>query len=627
MGVESMKVVKLLLSLFVALFTVSIMSADKPAVYRAVVLPEPLCTLNVPLKLGYQLGIPARDNSAFYAECFSTDALQKEITRLNERIEIGLLVSHSVNPDNGEITVILNNESSELKGITLRSGYLLQGKTYIAKVKGEKVRGERGVKLRVRHEHSREVLSEEEEKVSRWSRERELEWSITPRMSGFYRCSFMIQPRSSVKLRGFSLLPEESISIWRRESIDVLRSAGAGAFRWPVVEGMDFYNWYDGIGARSARMPVQPEKTGLTHHDFGTAEYVDFCRVVGVEPLICVPLYTPGCSDMRVKDLNAASRIAADWVAYCNADDDHPLAALREKNGLGEPLRVKHWELTAPPAGPLLSADMIASACLHTINAMKEEDSGILVGVMLQDGSIQTLEVILKKAGKRMDFVSCDAPGAYKTVEKFNQSNGCTVMLAGTILKADYGAYAARLLEGFEVGPGKAREYYINWYRSLGLANAAVSRLSGVRDGPVCLPYYAEQVLGLDYGSTRLATDIGLLSAMIGRFPAVQPLKYEMDKKDAGAPVLFPAWTEDKEVLVVFAYNPAPVARNVILDVSRLKRKFAFWIMDQLSADMKKERRGESVSVLRNQKAGAATNKIIKCPLGPASFTRILVKD
>ncbi len=622
-----MKVLQMLLSLFVALFAVCVMGADDSRVYTVTVLPEKLATLSVPLKLGYQLGIPARDNSSFYAECFSTDALQKEITRLNERVEIGLLVAHSVNPDNKEITVVLNNESSEAKGITLRTGYLLQGRSYTARVKGEKVWGDRGVKLRVQHEHSREVLSEEEDRVSRWSRERELQWSITPRRSGFYRCTFMIHPYSSVKLRNFSLLPDDSMSIWRRESIDVLRSAGAGVFRWPVVEGMDFYNWYDGIGVRANRMAVQPERTGLTHHDFGTAEYVNFCRVVGVEPLICMPLYTPGCSDMRVKDLNAASRIAADWVAYCNADNDHPLAALRKKNGLGKPLRVKHWELSAPPAGALISAEMIVSACLFTINAMKEEDSDILVGVTLQGESLPTLELLLEKAGKRLDFVSCDAGEANQTVKNFNGTNNTAIMLAGTKLRADYGDYATRLLEGFALESGKAREYYINWYRSLGLANAAVSRLSRVQDGPVCLPYDAEQVLGLDHGSTRLSTDLGLLSAMIGRFPAVYPLAHEQDKKDDGAPVVYSAWSEGSEVLVVFVYNPGLVGHTLVLDLNQLKKKFTFWIMDQLSADLNKELKGESVPVLRNQRAGGVTEKIIECSLGPASFSRILVKE
>ncbi len=372
---------------------------------------------------------------------------------------------------------------------------------------------------------------------------------------------------------------------------------------------------------------LQVDSIPVEEMDFGTAEYVDFCRVVGVEPVICVPLYTPGCSDPRVKDLNSAAQIAADWVAYCNADDDHPLAALREKNGLGEPLRVKHWELTAPAAGPLLPADMIASACLHTINAMKEEDPEILVGVTLKGGSLPALAILLRKAFMRMDFVSCEAPGASEAVKQFNQSSGAAVMFAGTMLKSDYGAYAAKLLDA-PGAVGKSREYYINWYRSLGLANAAAQRLIRCQDGPVCLPYYAEQVLGLDYGSTRLSTDIGLLSAMIGRFPAVEPLKYKLAGADgADLPVLYPAWTEGGSVLVVFVYNPKPVVQNVTLDLSKLERDFAFWIMDQLSGDMQAEQRGPSVPVLRKQRAGAATDQVLECPLGASSFTRILVKE
>ena len=628
-----MKTVKIFVTFF-ALSAVFIMAAEEPAAYKATVLPEPLCSLKVPLKLGYQLGIPARDNSAFYAECFSSDALQQEIARLNQRVEIGLLVSHKMNSANGELSVTLNNQSGELKGVSLRSGHLLRGRTYIARVKGERLRGERGVTLRVQGEHGDNVLYENAENISRWGKESDLEWSFTPQASGFYRCSFLIEADSEIKLRAFSLLPEDSVSIWRRESIDVLRSAGVGALRWPVVEGMDFYNWYDGIGIRSTRTPVQPERTGLKHHDFGTAEYVDFCRSVGVEPLICVPLYTPGCSDRRVKDLSSATRIAADWVAYCNADDDHPLASLRKKNGLGDPLRVRHWEITAPPAGALLSADMIASACLQTVNAMKEEDSDIIVGITLQDASLQTLNVLLQKVGKRMDFVACGATGAHERIKKFNQVNGCDIMLAGTDLKADYGDYASGLLGSFKKESVKEFDYYINWYRSLGLANAAVGRLSAGLDGPVCLPYYAEQVLGLEHGTTRLSTDIGLLSAMIGRFPAVQPLKYEMKIRDTGTgiqdtgrPLIYPAWTEGGDVLVVFVYNPKPVEQMLVLDVSRLEKRFAFWIMDQLSAEINKEHRSESIPVLRHQKAGDATDMMLDCPLKPMSFTRILVKD
>jgi alpha-L-arabinofuranosidase len=391
---------------------------------------------------------------------------------------------------------------------------------------------------------------------------------------------------------------------------------------------MDLYNWYDGIGARVNRSPVQPEKTGLTHHDFGTAEYVDFCRTVGVEPLICIPLYTPGCSDPRIVDVTAAAQLAADWVAYCNADDPHPLAILRERNGLGDPLRVKYWELVVPEAGVLLSPAMLADSCQRTIRAMKEADTEILTGVTLKGDQIETLEALLQCAGKQLDFVTSYAPGAYERVQSYNQNNDGRVMFADTMMQGSHDLSAMKIAGELAASGKSPIEYYINWYRSLGIAGTAAGRLGSCCDGPVCLPYYAEQVLGLDHGSTTLSTDIGLISAMIGRFPAVTPLKVEISaEKDVKPLTVHAAWTEDDSVLVVFVYNPAPHQQLLQLELSFLKKPFTFWIMDQLGADLARVPSASSLSVTRSQKAGSALKQMIECEIGPAAFARILIKE
>ncbi|MDA3924900.1 MAG: hypothetical protein PF904_09410 [Kiritimatiellae bacterium] len=592
------------------------------------IMPDELCSLKVPLTLGFQLGIPARDNSSFYAECFSANALQHEIQKLNERIEIGLLVKQKIDPQSGEITVILNNTSAEQKGLTLRSGHLLKGKIYVARAFGSKIRGKRIINLRLQREGSARPPMVVEEKLSRWSKGSALEWEFIPEEDGVYLCSFLIQPDSEVSIRGFSLLPEDSLSIWRGASINVLQSTGAGFFRWPVVSGMDFYNWYDGVGDLSRRFAVQPEKTGLTHHDFGTAEYVDFCRTVGVEPLICVPLYTSGCTDTRIADLNAAAQLAADWVAYCNADDPHPLALLRKRNGLGDPLRVKHWELVVPEAGALISPLILADNCQRTIQVMKEEDADILVGATLKGIQIKTLDTLLQRAGKQLDFVTCYAPGAYERIKIYNQKNDTHIMFANTLLQGDKNLSAMRIAKELAAARGVPVEYYINWYRSLGIAGSASSRLALCYDGPVCLPYYAEQVLGLNHGLTRLSTDIGLISAMIGRFPAVTSLKVDAASgKDADALSVTAAWTEDGSVLVVFVYNPTPQDQLLKLNLSQLKKPFAFWIMDQLGAELTAAPKNTTLPVSRRQKAGSALKQVVECWIGPASFTRILVKE
>lgn len=609
-------------------FAVALAVRTLPAAeFKATVLPDELCTLQIPLKIGFQLGIPARHNSAFYAECFSPVALRQEIIELNARVEIGLLVKQQVDPATGEIIVFMSNTSEELKGVTLRSSHLLRGKSYIASAFGGKIRGGRKVTLRVQAPQSNRTL-DLTDSFSRWRKQSKLQWRFTPEQSGSHLCTFLIEPDSEILIQGFSLLPEETLSIWRKESIDVLRSTGAGSFRWPVVDGMDFYNWYDGIGAPSERSAVQPEKTGLDHHDFGTAEYVDFCRAVGVEPLICVPLYTPACTDPRIRDLEAAAQMAADWVAYCNAGADHPLAVLRERNGLGAPLRVNRWELVVPEPSGLISPIMLADGCQRTIQVMKEQDNAILVGATIKGESIATLDALLQRAGKQLDFVSCYAPGAIEKVKAYNDANNCRIMFADTLMQGADDPRAMRIAGELAAAGTLPVDYYINWYRSLGIAGAATARPGLCLDGPVCLPYYAEQVLGLEHGTTRLSTDIALLSAMIGRFPAVTPLKTEFSAENKPDTLsIHPAWSEDRSVLVVFVYNPTPEAYVLKLDLSPLKKPLVFWMMDQIGGDFTASPPGAGLPVLRSQKAGSALNNMVECRIGGASFSRILVKE
>ncbi|MDD2600859.1 MAG: hypothetical protein PHO37_16825 [Kiritimatiellae bacterium] len=609
-------------------FTAVLAANTLPAAeFKVAVLPDEICTLQVPLKIGFQLGIPARHNSAFYAECFSPDALRQEIIALNARVEIGLLVKQQVDPESGEIIVFMSNTSEELKGVTLRSGHLLRGKRYIATATGGKIRGERRVTLRVSAPDS-SCRIDLVDSFSRWRKQSKLRWRFTPEQSGSHLCTFLIEPDSEILIHGFSLLPEETLSIWRKESIDVLKSTGAGSFRWPVVDDMDFYNWYDGIGALNERSAVQPEKTGLNHHDFGTAEYVDFCRLVGVEPLICVPLYTPACSDPRIRSLEAAAQMAADWVAYCNAAAGHPLAVLRERNGYGAPLRVNNWELVVPEPSGLISPAMLAEGCQRTVQMMKEQDSAILVGATLKGKEIATLDALLQRVGKQLDFVSCYAPGALEKVKAYNAANNARIMFADTLMQGADDPQGLRIAGELAAAAKLPVDYYINWYRSLGIAGAAVARPGLCLDGPVCLPYYAEQVLGLDHGSTRLSTDIALLSAMIGRFPAVVPLKTELSAENkAEALSVHPAWSEDRSVLVIFVHNPLPETQELQLDLSALKKPLVFWVMDQIGADFSASPPGAGVPVLRTQRAGSALNKVVECQIKGASFSRILVKE
>jgi alpha-N-arabinofuranosidase len=66
-------------------------------------------------------------------------------------------------------------------------------------------------------------------------------------------------------------------------------------------------------------------------NDYGTNEFIRFCRAVNIEPYLCV-----NCGDGDMRE-------AADWVEYCNGTGDTALVKLRREHGFLAPHKVKYW--------------------------------------------------------------------------------------------------------------------------------------------------------------------------------------------------------------------------------------------------------------------------------------------
>ena len=92
------------------------------------------------------------------------------------------------------------------------------------------------------------------------------------------------------------------------------------------------FEWRDTIGDPDHRRPFRAWG-GLQPTGPGLEEFVQFCRMVDAEPLICVRF-----SRRDPKD-------AAELVQYLNGAVDTPMGALRAKNGHPEPYRVKFWQV------------------------------------------------------------------------------------------------------------------------------------------------------------------------------------------------------------------------------------------------------------------------------------------
>ena len=138
-----------------------------------------------------------------------------------------------------------------------------------------------------------------------------------------------------------SLMPADNIHGMRRDTVALLKQLNGTVYRWPGGNFASGYDWRDGIGDRDRRPPRKnPAWTGVEHNDFGTDEFLVFCREVGTEPMIAA---NTGFGD---------AYSAAQWVEYCNRGADTIGGGWRIKNGNPQPYGVKFWCVGNEMFGP-----------------------------------------------------------------------------------------------------------------------------------------------------------------------------------------------------------------------------------------------------------------------------------
>ncbi|HTL16561.1 MAG TPA: hypothetical protein VL793_04950, partial [Patescibacteria group bacterium] len=118
------------------------------------------------------------------------------------------------------------------------------------------------------------------------------------------------------------------------EVVRFLKAAHLPLLRWPGGNFVSAYHWQDAVGPIENR-PTLPNYAwgGVEPNTFGTDEFMEFCRAVGCEPMICVNGGT------------GTPEEAAAWVEYCNGPATSAMGARRAANGHSEPFHVRHWEV------------------------------------------------------------------------------------------------------------------------------------------------------------------------------------------------------------------------------------------------------------------------------------------
>jgi alpha-L-arabinofuranosidase len=119
---------------------------------------------------------------------------------------------------------------------------------------------------------------------------------------------------------------------FRKDVADEIRKLGVPIIRYPGGNFVSGYNWLDGVGPKQDRQRVLDKAwNSINTNQFGTNEYMAWCRAVGALPLMGLNLGTGTAED------------AAALVEYCNVDNGTKWSELRRKHGYAEPYNVKHW--------------------------------------------------------------------------------------------------------------------------------------------------------------------------------------------------------------------------------------------------------------------------------------------
>lgn len=157
---------------------------------------------------------------------------------------------------------------------------------------------------------------------------------------------------------------------FRKDVAEEIKGMRVPIVRYPGGNFVSGYNWLDGVGPKNKR-PVVLERAwnSIETNQFGTNEFIDWCKLVGTEPLLGLNLGT------------GTPESAANLVEYCNATSPTKFANMRKEHGYAAPHNVKYWCIGNEMDGPWqighMPAEQFARVTADTARQMRNVDRGL----------------------------------------------------------------------------------------------------------------------------------------------------------------------------------------------------------------------------------------------------------
>ena len=119
---------------------------------------------------------------------------------------------------------------------------------------------------------------------------------------------------------------------FRKDVIKEMQDLQCPIMRYPGGNFVSGYDWLHGVGPKKDRPSVLDRAWNTQEtNQFGTNEFIDWCKLVGTEPLLATNLGT------------GTPETSAALVEYCNVEKGTRWADLRREHGYEKPHNVKYW--------------------------------------------------------------------------------------------------------------------------------------------------------------------------------------------------------------------------------------------------------------------------------------------
>lgn len=316
--------------------------------------------------------------------------------------------------DPGSATVVATNfkngeKSLQLKALKGSSGvregrfYLQAGYIYNGSVWINNIEGSLNLSMRLK-DSTGKLIREIPLKVSG------RDWKEVP----FSFSSTKTDSQASMELeaRGTGTLMVDFISLMRADIrkngmlrpdlVQALDGLKPVFIRWPGGSYASIYKWKDAIGPQVSRKYHPNTIWGgySDYYGFGTDEFMELCRQIKTEPLICLAATTTTPEDVQY---------AIDWVHYVNDPVTTEWGKLRASNGHPEPYNVKYFQIDNEPMNHGFTPEQYA----NIVNVYGSELRKIAPGVKIvacgqkRSNDLSWSQKVIDIAGNNFDILGC----------------------------------------------------------------------------------------------------------------------------------------------------------------------------------------------------------------------------